>query len=46
MNEICRFIPFDASRERVRQAEAGGLVRYLRPEFLDEIAETCEIPQS
>lgn len=46
MTEMGRFIPFDALRERVKQAEAGGLVRYLRPEFLDEIAETCEIPEN
>ena len=46
MTEICRFIPFDALRERIKQAEVGGLVRYLRPEFLDEIAETCEIPEN
>ncbi len=41
MTDVCRFIPFSALRERV--AQAGNLVRYLRPEFLDDIAETCEI---
>jgi hypothetical protein len=46
MTEICRFIPFGPLREKVKQAEEGGLVRYLRPEFLDEIAEICEISES
>jgi hypothetical protein len=41
MTELCRFIPFDALRERIKQA--GDLVRYLRPEFLDEIAENCTV---
>ena len=45
MTDICRFIPFNTLRERVKQAEAGGLVRYLRPEFLDELAETCELTE-
>lgn len=43
MTEMCRFVPFSDLREKVRQA--GDLVRYLRPEFLDEIAETCELPE-
>jgi hypothetical protein len=43
MTAMCRFIPFASLREKVRQA--GDLVRYLRPEFLDEIAETCELPE-
>jgi hypothetical protein len=41
MTDVCRFIPFSALRERI--AQAGNLVRYLRPEFLDDVAETCEI---
>ena len=42
MTEMCRFIPFTALREQIEKA--GALLRYLRPEFLNEIAETCEIP--
>jgi len=42
MTEMCRFIPFTALRDQIEKA--GALVRYLRPEFLDEIAETCEVP--
>ena len=39
--EVCRFISF--SELRVRLKEAGSLVRYLKPEFLEEISESCEI---
>jgi len=43
MTEMCRFIPFSSLREQI--GKAGDLIRYLRPEFLDEIAETCEVPE-
>jgi hypothetical protein len=42
MTEMCRFISFDALRDQIEKA--APFVRYLRPEFLDEIAETCELP--
>jgi len=42
MNEACRYLPFDQLRKRVQQA--GDLVRYLKPEFLDEVSESCELP--
>lgn len=41
MNEMCRFVSFDALRERVQKA--GELICYLRPEFVEEVAESCEI---
>lgn len=37
--KICRYIPYSALKEKVEQAHAGGFLRYLRPDFLDEIAE-------
>jgi len=39
--EVCRFISFSDLRARLK--EAGALVRYLRPEFLEELSESCEI---
>lgn len=41
--EICRYIPYSALRAKVEQAKAGGFLQYLRPDFLDEIAENVEI---
>jgi hypothetical protein len=41
--EICRFIPFSTLRERLRQV--APFVRYLRPDFLEEIAESCVIEE-
>jgi EVE domain len=38
--EICRFIPYSSLKSKLEQA--GSLVRYLRPDFLDEIAEAVE----
>jgi hypothetical protein len=41
LRQVCSFIPFSALEERV--PKDASLVRYLRPEFLDELAESCEI---
>jgi hypothetical protein len=40
---MCRLIPFSALKDQVNKA--GTLARYLRPEFLDEIAITGELPE-
>jgi hypothetical protein len=41
--EICHYIPYSSLKLKIRQAEDGGFLRYLRPDFLDEIAESVEI---
>jgi hypothetical protein len=41
LTEICRFIPYSVLQSKLEQA--GNLVRYLRPDFLNEIAETVEV---
>lgn len=41
LNEICRFIPIHILRERMRQATP--FLRHLKPEFIEEFAESCEI---
>ena len=41
LHEICRYISFDVLRERVKLAEA--FIKYLKPEFLTELSEGCEL---
>jgi hypothetical protein len=41
MSHICRFISFSTLRERI--AQASSVTRYLRPEFLDDISESCAV---
>jgi predicted RNA-binding protein len=41
--EICRYISFDALRERLGQVK--DFVRYLKPDFLEELSEACDLEQ-
>lgn len=41
--ERCRYIPFDALRERL--ARVKDFVRYLKPDFLEELSEACDLEQ-
>jgi hypothetical protein len=43
MNQICRYISFSALRDRV--ATMADMTRYLRPEFLEELSESCEVEE-
>lgn len=43
MKQMCRFISISNLRERV--AKVGDMVRYLRPQFIEELSESCEIEQ-
>jgi hypothetical protein len=43
MNEICKYISFSSLRNCI--GKAGSMIKYLKPEFLDDIAETCELYQ-
>jgi hypothetical protein len=43
--EICRFIPYSSLKSKVQQAEAVGFLRYLRPDFLDELAESTALDE-
>jgi hypothetical protein len=40
MSHICRFISFSTLRERIPTLSA--VVRYLNPDFLDELSEPCD----
>lgn len=44
MNQICKYLSFSALREAI--TKAGSMIRYLKPEFLDDIAEECEVDQN
>ena len=39
--EVCRFISFSGLRAKLK--ETNSFVRYLKPEFLDELSESCEL---
>ena len=41
--KICQYIPYSLLQQKVEQAQAGGFLRYLRPDFLLEIAENVEL---
>jgi hypothetical protein len=36
---VCNYVSFSALRERLKQVQ--GFVKYLKPDFLDELAEEC-----
>ncbi|HSP55177.1 MAG TPA: hypothetical protein VLS25_06265 [Dehalococcoidia bacterium] len=38
---VCHFIPFSALRKKIQ--EVSTVIRYLKPDFLQELAESCEI---
>jgi len=39
--EMCRYVSFENLRKRIK--EVGPVVKYLKPEFLDEVAESCDL---
>jgi predicted RNA-binding protein len=41
--EMCRYVAFETLRKRIK--EVGAVVKYLKPEFLDEVAEPCELEE-
>lgn len=41
LSEICRFISFSALREKLEQVQS--FIRYLKPDFLEELSESCEV---
>ena len=43
MAEVTRYIAFTTLRERV--AQAASFVRFLKPDFTDEIAETVDVEE-
>jgi hypothetical protein len=41
--DVCRYIAFSTLREQL--AKVGGFLRYLKPEFLDELSESCTLDE-
>lgn len=39
--EICRYISFSGLREQIK--EAAAYIRFMKPEFLEELSESCEL---
>ncbi len=44
LSEICRFIPFSGLREQI--AKVSSIIQYLKPEFLEELSESCELEEA
>lgn len=40
LSRVCRFIPFSSLTDRLPEP---NVIRYLKPEFLEELSESCEI---
>ncbi len=41
--EVCRFVSFSTLRDRLK--EVGSVVQYLKPEFLEDLSESCEVEE-
>jgi hypothetical protein len=41
LSQICRFIPFEDLKNKMHDAQP--FLRYLRPDFLQEISESCAV---
>jgi predicted RNA-binding protein len=44
LSEICRFISFSTLKEQIKAV--GHMLRFIKPEFLEEISESCEIEEA
>jgi len=43
LRDLCRYLSFSTLQEHVPRV--SEYIRYLKPEFLDDIAETCEVDE-
>jgi hypothetical protein len=41
--EMCRYISFETLKKRLE--EVSSVIRYLKPEFLEELAEDCTVEE-
>ncbi len=46
LTQMCRYIPYSVLLERLSQARQAGLISYLKPQFIDEIAESVEVDEN
>lgn len=40
LSDVCRFISFDTLKNRMKEVES--IVRFIKPEFLEELSEECQ----
>jgi len=43
LSEVCRYISFSSLQEQIKQA--SPYIRFLKPEFLEELSESCELEE-
>ena len=41
--DICRYISFSSLRDQIK--EVATYIRFLKPEFLDELSESCQLEE-
>ncbi|MDQ7780008.1 MAG: EVE domain-containing protein, partial [Planctomycetota bacterium] len=44
LSEICRFVSFSTLKQQIKAV--GHMLRFTKPEFLEEISESCEIEEA
>lgn len=44
LSETCRFISFSALKDQIKAV--SHVLRFLKPEFLDELSESCEVEEA
>ena len=43
LSEICRYIPFSVLKENIPKVES--MLSYIKPDYLEELSESCEIEE-
>ena len=43
LSDVCRYISFSSLKEQINKA--APYIRFLKPEFLDELSESCELEE-
>jgi hypothetical protein len=46
LSQICRLITFSGLRERIRQIERSIALSFIKPEFLEDLSESCEVEET
>jgi hypothetical protein len=44
LSDVCRCISFSSLKEQINKA--APYIRFLKPEFLDELSESCELEEA
>lgn len=46
LSQICRLITFSGLRERIKQIEQSIALSFIKPEFLEDLSESCEAEEA